>query len=512
MFGFYWKASWKMFKNKGSAYGNNFLWFILDTLYLILYTFIMSYPEIKFQEPKKIKDKKKLEDKLVYLLLLLAMGIVAAYFYYQSYLLKKTAGEYQVLGDSKTCAELEREITQEIIDGNDCQNHNECRTVMFPCRSFVNQNILTRINYFITSFNLKKCSPSIKSCPDYGGPPYLMCQDNKCQLAETGDYSVRALLNQTDYYSGDIVEVSIVNKLLVPIELPAKKDLGNWFVRLVKKDGSAWQLVTEVQPATGDDLADFVTLSPGATKTYVWDSQTFAQNAGLNPMVLKGTFRFDFFINKDKFLIFHTDEFNLLFRGSKVQIDTTCAGGDDCRWTATNCCQSSAGAFWECVNPRLSNLVCPEPLFCYNTLSPEPATGCGCRRGRCEESAGVDVTIQTDKLIYAPEESIKLTLINNLTEPLILKDSTELNEAVADLEKQTAQGWQRISLSASPELSDTRNLTTGASRVYTWDQQILAGASPVGSAGPGVYRFKFILESSVDQGLVFYSNNFEIQQ
>ncbi|HAB53369.1 MAG TPA: hypothetical protein DCE80_14560, partial [Ignavibacteriales bacterium] len=92
----------------------------------------MSYPEIKFQEPKTVKNRKKLEDKLVYLLLILAVGIVAAYFYYQSYLLKKTAGEYQVLGDSKTCAELEREITQEIIDGNDCQNHNECRTVMFP--------------------------------------------------------------------------------------------------------------------------------------------------------------------------------------------------------------------------------------------------------------------------------------------------------------------------------------------------------------------------------------------
>lgn len=69
---------------------------------------------------------------------------------------------------------------------------------------------------------------------------------------------------------------------------------------------------------------------------------------------------------------------------AKQGIVKSCSSDTDCEWTITNCCPESAGAHWECINPKLSKIEClPKGNICLQVLSPRPERECLCKNGTC---------------------------------------------------------------------------------------------------------------------------------
>ena len=67
----------------------------------------------------------------------------------------------------------------------------------------------------------------------------------------------------------------------------------------------------------------------------------------------------------------------------RTGIVKTCSSDADCSWVSTNCCPETAGAHWECINAKLSEIECPKDIACPMVISPKPGKRCVCENGIC---------------------------------------------------------------------------------------------------------------------------------
>ena len=62
----------------------------------------------------------------------------------------------------------------------------------------------------------------------------------------------------------------------------------------------------------------------------------------------------------------------------------------ECGWVSTNCCPENAGANWECVNEKETELDCSDDVICPQVISPKPTSSCESVEGVCEGEANRD--------------------------------------------------------------------------------------------------------------------------
>ena len=59
----------------------------------------------------------------------------------------------------------------------------------------------------------------------------------------------------------------------------------------------------------------------------------------------------------------------------------------ECGWVSTNSCPENAGANWECVNEKETELDRPDDVVCPQVISPKPTSSCKSVEGVCEGEA-----------------------------------------------------------------------------------------------------------------------------
>lgn len=157
-----------------------------------------------------------------------------------------------------------------------------------------------------------------------------------------------------------------------------------------------------------------------------------------------------------------------------------------------------------------------EPLYPWAISDPtiehrvKLCTDYGCQEKVLEPKMKKEVIIRTDKTEYQLGETVKVTLTNNLDTLFKIKNIQQMVEGVADLEKKTENGWEKMSLIIVPDIFPVKELLPGEIHIYEWDQSVFLGGTTTtySKVLPGIYRFKF----TFDQVYSVYSNEFEIKE
>ncbi|HCC49379.1 MAG: hypothetical protein UU95_C0046G0005 [Parcubacteria group bacterium GW2011_GWC2_42_12] len=124
--------------------------------------------------------------------------------------------------------------------------------------------------------------------------------------------------------------------------------------------------------------------------------------------------------------------------------------------------------------------------------------------------------IITDKTEYLPGERVTVSLINNSEQAVRIRDVGEITATVADLEKKVGDRWQGVYIESDSEVfKSKKDLASGETQIYYWDQKLLSPDDQLAIAG--TYRFKLgVIYVTTDTANLkisnVYSNEFMITE
>lgn len=337
------------------------------------------------------------------------------------------------------CPELAANIQVEIQNANYCGKHTDCAEIDFSCVQYINREQESRLKYLLNSLNIW--------CRGLGAK---IMAETDCVSSKPGQYIMCQANRCQLAFNAD-------NRISLATDKSSY--LMGDMVKLIVKNESTITItipeIKEISPTIGrlyKKLADAWQIQ----NTYVpIDARHTGSWSSLKPREI-----YEYGWKQD--------------------------------------------AFWE--NAKAIGPVAPGTYRLELILSHEKELVLSSNEFELKREPGdmadPELSLVTDKNVYASGQPVNLSLINNSAVPADVWNSKYISERIADLEQKSDAEWKKVNLIPLSDEPALVELAPNARRQYIWNQKIYKINEPgYPAAATGTYRFKF---------LTAYSNEFTI--